>query len=220
MTVAKLKAKIGTIALGAKNVKVVLEISRKEFFRNSDFFGGEMEEVDVTLGDLQASMEDYGIRAAPGFKTYQADSHGVVQNLDKGGQDADDMFDESSEQESEETETEETESDPAQEDFELDYDETEQTEEEETESQDSDEDPAPEVQGKDELENFILSGNAPSYDDLPFDFPTLLKEKRSGKTWVEVASSIGLGSGQLSAKWNEYKNRVKAYMNGEEHGAA
>lgn len=81
-------------------------------------------------------------------------------------------------------------------------------------------DPAVEVQGKDELENFILSGNAPSYDDLPFDFPALLKEKRSGKTWVEVASSIGLGSGQLSAKWNEYKNRVKAYMNGEEHGAA
>lgn len=80
--------------------------------------------------------------------------------------------------------------------------------------------PAADVQGKDEVENFILSGKAPNYDDLPHDFKTLLTRKRSGETWLQVAGSLGMHSGELSRIWNEYKKRVKAYLNGEEHGAA
>ncbi|SDO16142.1 hypothetical protein SAMN04487897_10955 [Paenibacillus sp. yr247] len=74
--------------------------------------------------------------------------------------------------------------------------------------------------GKDELENFILGGYGPTFEDLPYDFKELLTRKRNGETWMEIAQSLKISSSKLSADWSEYKKRVKAFLDGEENGAA
>ncbi|MBP1961189.1 hypothetical protein [Paenibacillus aceris] len=73
--------------------------------------------------------------------------------------------------------------------------------------------------GKDELENFILGGYGPSYEDLPYDFTELLSRKRKGETWMEIAQSLKISSSKLSADWSEYIKRIKAVLDGE-NGAA
>lgn len=72
---------------------------------------------------------------------------------------------------------------------------------------------APVEVDKDELEQFILN-KKPAFEDIQFDFPELLQRKKSGETWMEIAHSVGLTSGQLSAKWNLYKKRVRDIMKG------
>lgn len=74
--------------------------------------------------------------------------------------------------------------------------------------------------GKDELENFILGGYGPAFEDLPYDFKELLTRKCNGETWMEIAQSLKISSSKLSADWSEYKKRVKASLDGEENGAA
>ncbi|WP_240415001.1 hypothetical protein [Paenibacillus periandrae] len=59
MVMAKGKATIGTIAVGEKNVKIVMIISKKDFFRNARFFEDTSEEVEFALGDNQMSLDDY-----------------------------------------------------------------------------------------------------------------------------------------------------------------
>ena len=84
----------------------------------------------------------------------------------------------------------------------------------------SDDDSKNNLIGKDELENFILSGQGPSYEDLTFDFKELLIRKRKGETWMEIAQSLKVSSSKLSSDWSEYKKRVKTFLAGEENGAA
>ncbi|MFI8714468.1 hypothetical protein [Brevibacillus brevis] len=76
---------------------------------------------------------------------------------------------------------------------------------------------------KDKLEAYILSGQAPVFDEFTFDFPELLQRKKSGETWVIIAKSLGVSSTKVAAELREYKKRVAEHMatqNGEEPGAA
>jgi hypothetical protein len=73
--------------------------------------------------------------------------------------------------------------------------------------------------GKDDLENFILGGYGPAFEDLPYDFKELLTRKRNGETWMEIAQSLKISSSKLSADWSEYKKRIKSVLDGE-NGAA
>lgn len=76
---------------------------------------------------------------------------------------------------------------------------------------------------KEALEAFILSGQAPVFDEFTFDFPELLQRKKSGETWVIIAKSLGVSSTKVAAELREYKKRVAEHMakqNGEEPGAA
>ncbi|MCY9658142.1 2-methylcitrate dehydratase [Paenibacillus chondroitinus] len=73
--------------------------------------------------------------------------------------------------------------------------------------------------GKDELENFILGGDGPVFEDLPYDFKELLTRKRNGETWMEIAQSLKISSSKLAADWSEYKKRIKSVLDGE-NGAA
>lgn len=85
-------------------------------------------------------------------------------------------------------------------------------------AEESDQGAAPEEVDKEELEKFILE-HRPAYDDLPIDFPGLLEERLSSNTtWREIANKIGLTSGQFSARWSKYKERVAQQM--RENGAA
>ncbi|QYK62462.1 hypothetical protein [Paenibacillus sp. S25] len=70
------------------------------------------------------------------------------------------------------------------------------------------------VVDKEELEEYILKVR-PNFDDIPVDFPTLLQQRREeGKTWMQIAKSIGLTSGQITTKWTAYKKMVAKQMNG------
>ncbi|MGW8822248.1 hypothetical protein ACWGNU_08995 [Paenibacillus lautus] len=65
---------------------------------------------------------------------------------------------------------------------------------------------------KEELEEYILA-QRPSFPDHPLDFPELLKRKRTEEvTWRELASSVGMTSGQLNGKYAKYKEAVKQEM--------
>ncbi|WP_216626294.1 2-methylcitrate dehydratase [Paenibacillus plantarum] len=77
-----------------------------------------------------------------------------------------------------------------------------------------------ELVGKDELENYILCGQGPTYEDLTYDFKELLIRKRKGETWMEIAQSLKVSSSKLSSDWSEYKKRVKTFLAGGENGAA
>ncbi|OAB40987.1 hypothetical protein PMSD_00400 [Paenibacillus macquariensis subsp. defensor] len=71
---------------------------------------------------------------------------------------------------------------------------------------------------KDELENYILT-NRPTFEDIPFDFPSLLKQrKEDGKTWMDISKETGVPSTQISSKYSAYKKRVTQMM--KDGGAA
>ncbi|WP_260507576.1 hypothetical protein [Brevibacillus agri] len=88
---------------------------------------------------------------------------------------------------------------------------------------DDSEEPAASVD-KEALEQFILSGQAPTFEDIPYDFPDLLKRKLAGETWMQIASSIGTSSTKMQSAWSKYKKLVAEHMtksnNDGEQGAA
>lgn len=59
-----------------------------------------------------------------------------------------------------------------------------------------------------DIEDIILN-EKPVFEDIPYDFPALLVRRKSGETWLQIASSIGVTSGQLSAAYSKYKKRIK-----------
>ncbi|MFD2116369.1 hypothetical protein ACFSTH_08210 [Paenibacillus yanchengensis] len=65
----------------------------------------------------------------------------------------------------------------------------------------------------DDLDTFILQ-EKPQFEDIPFDFPTLLQRKKDGETWMDIANSIGTRSSVLSAAFSKYKTRVKEQYGG------
>ncbi|WP_052675982.1 hypothetical protein [Paenibacillus sp. IHBB 10380] len=70
------------------------------------------------------------------------------------------------------------------------------------------------VVDKEELEQFILD-NKPMFEDIPFDFPTFLRQRREdGMTWMQIAKGVGIPSTQISSKWTVYKKRVASQMRG------
>lgn len=76
---------------------------------------------------------------------------------------------------------------------------------------------------KEALEAFILSGQAPVFDEFTFDFPELLQRKKNGETWIIIAKSLGVSSTKVAAELREYKKLVAEHMakqKGEEPGAA
>lgn len=99
-------------------------------------------------------------------------------------------------------------------------DSSEQTEENESKDNnkpENDSNPATDTDSettvdKEELEEYILKVR-PNFDDIPVDFPTLLQQRREeGKTWMQIAKSIGLTSGQITTKWTAYKKMVAKQM--------
>ncbi|MBU5673219.1 hypothetical protein [Paenibacillus brevis] len=65
---------------------------------------------------------------------------------------------------------------------------------------------------KEALEEYIIS-QAPTFEDIPFDFPALLKQrKEESKTWMQIAKEAGVPSSQISSKYSAYKKRVEKLM--------
>ncbi|MGI2294148.1 hypothetical protein [Paenibacillus sp. GXUN7292] len=64
-----------------------------------------------------------------------------------------------------------------------------------------------------DVETIILT-ERPQFEDIPYDFPTLLERKQSGETWMDIANSIGTRSTVLSAAWTKYKKRISESRGG------
>jgi hypothetical protein len=222
MNSAKFKATLVDFKVNGKKTVLKLELTNNDASRNFGFLVGSLDEdVLVQLGDPQVSMEELGVRTPHSGIPYNVQQDGTV---DKAGEQQGDIFDGSQDMELEDGETQEAEADESEheesnseesDDLELYYCDGEAPADSASdEVEESDETPEP----KGEVEAWILNGNA--FGDEEKDWETLLRRKKAGETWMQIASSIGTSSGKLSTAWSKYKKRVKQYLAGEEHGAA
>ncbi|BAU27611.1 hypothetical protein DFP93_102141 [Aneurinibacillus soli] len=58
------------------------------------------------------------------------------------------------------------------------------------------------------IDEFILSGMAPSYDELPYDFANIVKRRLEGETYMKLASELEMSSGKIVELVDEYRKRV------------
>jgi hypothetical protein len=225
------KAKIGPITVDEK--KTVLKLIFPEEFDLISVYQlmkqkGKTVKIEI-FGDEQLSIDDLDVPTPhKSGLSFISGPSGIVENVtsedddQEDGQEEIDITDGPEEtenvQESVEPETENDIADHQEVDFESEF--NGQTQEAETENGEEGAASVVEVEGKDALETYILNGKAPKYDDIPYDFPELLKRKQAGETWMEIATTLKVSSNTLSAAWSKYRKNVKAYMEGEEHGAA
>ncbi|MFC6545236.1 hypothetical protein [Cohnella cellulosilytica] len=64
-----------------------------------------------------------------------------------------------------------------------------------------------------DIETVILA-ERPVFEDIPYDFPTLLERRKGGETWMQIAGTLGIPSTKLSAAWSKYKKRVAEQQGG------
>ncbi|MEZ2661463.1 hypothetical protein [Aneurinibacillus aneurinilyticus] len=65
---------------------------------------------------------------------------------------------------------------------------------------------------EEEVEEYILSGKAPHFEDIEFDFPELLHKKKNIGSWTQVAANMGISIGKLRRDYKTYKARVVEQM--------
>ncbi|WCK55408.1 2-methylcitrate dehydratase [Aneurinibacillus sp. Ricciae_BoGa-3] len=58
------------------------------------------------------------------------------------------------------------------------------------------------------IDEFILSGLAPSYDDLPYDFANIVKRRLEGESYMKLASELEISSGKIVELVDEYRKRL------------
>ncbi|MFP3393283.1 hypothetical protein [Brevibacillus sp. SIMBA_040] len=208
------------------------------------------EKVVVNLGNPQMAMEfDEEDRAERPGLSVTTDQSGVVttvsghsddieeddqvdnDELDTEGDEGEDLEHDEDDEDEDSSENGEDTEDIQSEESEGDTPDSEQQGHEESEDNtDGDNDQDAEKQedaaasiDKEKLEAFILSGQAPVFDEFTFDFPELLQRKKNGETWIRIAQSLSVSSTKISSELREYKKRVAEHMakqNGEEPGAA
>lgn len=65
-----------------------------------------------------------------------------------------------------------------------------------------------------EIEAFILT-NKPNFEDIPYDFPAIIAEKKeTGKSWMDIASSLKESTTKLQTALTKYKKKVRDMMMG------
>ncbi|WP_052520384.1 hypothetical protein [Aneurinibacillus migulanus] len=198
---SEFKAHVAGLNVTDKKMKLVLEldveIPAQQLSNTTQMVG---ETVYVTLGNPQMSMdfsepenEEVFHEQPTGIK-YETDSSGVVVNMFPLPEP-----------------TQEEKQEPAAEGETVIEGEftvvTEGQEETEQEPDNAEQGPTEE-----EVEEYILSGKAPIYEDIPYDFPELLHKKRSGTTWTKMAMQLDTSLGKLTRSFKEYKDRVAKEM--------
>lgn len=58
------------------------------------------------------------------------------------------------------------------------------------------------------IEEFIQSGLAPTFEDLDYDFVAFSLRLAGGETYMKIASELGISSGKIVEKIDEYRKRV------------
>jgi hypothetical protein len=58
------------------------------------------------------------------------------------------------------------------------------------------------------IDEFIISGMSPNFDDLPYDFANIVKRKLEGESYLKLANELGISSGKIVDLVDEYRKRV------------
>ncbi|WP_188065928.1 hypothetical protein [Brevibacillus brevis] len=244
---AQFTAIVKKMASDDKKIVVNLEmVGKPDPYDLADIVDMVGDKVVVRLGNPQMAMNfDDDEREERRGLSVTTDRSGVVTQVDGDAGDKDDL--ENDENESEEFARDEQAGEEGEESSE-DGEGSEGDPEIQTEDKENDNTPDPEPQGQEESEDntndsdqeedkqddavaaidkdklvaFILSGQAPAFEEMEYDFPALLARKQNGETWIKIASSIGTSSSKLQTAWSKYKKLVAEHMtkNGEEPGAA
>ncbi|ATF11594.1 hypothetical protein A616_06235 [Brevibacillus brevis X23] len=246
---AQFTAIVKKMASDDKKIVVNLEmVGKPDPYDLADIVDMVGDKVVVRLGNPQMAMSfDEDEREERRGLSVTTDQSGVVTQVNGDAEDKDDL--ENDENESEEFEHDEQVGEEGNESSE-DGEGSEGNPEIQAEDKENDNTPDPEPQGQEESEDntndsdqeedkqndavaaidkdklvaFILSGQAPSFEETEeYDFPALLARKQNGETWIKIASSIGTSSSKLQTAWSKYKKLVSEHMakqNGEEPGAA
>jgi|GEM_PF-5307605 len=83
----------------------------------------------------------------------------------------------------------------------------EATPELEGEQEASQQEDTPQVEPK-IINEFILSGQAPTFEDLPYNFIDIVTRREAGERSMDIATSLDLTSGKWSKIWKDYKGRI------------
>ncbi|MFP3390637.1 hypothetical protein [Brevibacillus sp. SIMBA_040] len=248
---AQFTAVVKKMSTDDKKVVVNLEmVGKLDPYAMADIVDMVGDKVVVHLGNPQMAIDfDEEERAQRPGLSVTTDQSGVVttvsghseddhkddhennDDLDTDGDEGEDLEHDEDNEDEDSTENEEDTEDIQSEESEGDTPDSEQQGHEESEvGTDDSDDQETENQGdaaasidKEALEAFILSGQAPVFDEFTFDFPELLQRKKNGETWIRIAQSLSVSSTKISAELREYKKRVAEHMakqNGEEPGAA
>ncbi|WP_289141506.1 hypothetical protein [uncultured Brevibacillus sp.] len=58
------------------------------------------------------------------------------------------------------------------------------------------------------IDDFIREGFAPQFDDLPYDFQSIISRKQAGETYMKIATELEMSSGKIVELVDEYRSRV------------
>lgn len=58
------------------------------------------------------------------------------------------------------------------------------------------------------IDQFIVEGLSPNFDDLPYDFAHIVKRKIEGETYLKLANELDISSGKLVELVDGYRKRV------------
>ncbi|WP_216624734.1 hypothetical protein [Paenibacillus foliorum] len=161
-------------------------------------------ELNISLGEFSVLMDDYRKRVAPlAMKWHEwkeaQENGGAGSTVEQGIVEGDDNQTESNQEAGDVIKQTDSSGDSEQ-------------------SKDHTESEQPAGIDSVDVEGFILK-NSPTFEDIQFDFPGLLKRKKDGETWMEIAQSLKISSTILQTAWNKYKKKVKEAMKGQD-GAA
>jgi hypothetical protein len=166
-------------------------------------------DVGMGVGVFVVMVDEYRKRVAPMAAKWDEWRKGQVNTVPPKADEPVEGQPDDQQNDDQQKEQDETDTDSSEQTRESESEDDNKPEDESNPATDTDSDP---VVDKDELENYILKAR-PTFEEITLDFPTLLKQRREeGKTWMQIATSIGLTSGQLSTKWAAYKKKVAKQM--------
>lgn len=61
---------------------------------------------------------------------------------------------------------------------------------------------------RDQVDQFILEGLAPNYDDLPKDFSSYVKRRLEGESYSKMATELEISSGKIVDMMDDYRKRI------------
>ncbi|MCP3808451.1 hypothetical protein NLX78_14525 [Paenibacillus sp. Lou8.1] len=166
-------------------------------------------DIGMGVGVFVVMVDEYRKRVAPMAAKWDEWRKGQVDTVPPKDEEPVNGQQEEQQNDDQQEEQEGANTDPSEQTGENESKDDNKPEDDQNPATDTDSEP---VVDKEELEEYILKVR-PNFDDIPVDFPTLLQQRREeGKTWMQIAKSIGLTSGQITTKWTAYKKMVAKQM--------
>lgn len=182
------EAYVKKVAFGKDDkVEILLEIENLNDEETMSLVRIRYTDVFVAIGDTQLSFDlDTQTDEETNQTAYTVDPSGVVEvKSDEVSETAQDSETETLEDQPQEGATPE-----------IDIDQ-----------EASQQDDIPQVEPK-VINEFILSGQAPTFEDLPYNFIDIVTRREAGERSMDIAASLDLTPSKWSKIWKDYKSRI------------